>query len=311
MKYRSLGTTGLNVSEVGFGAWAVGGNKYGNSYGPTDDIESRAAIHRAIELGCNFFDTADVYGLGHSEELLGEVLAECGEEVIVATKVGSNFYQPHTAMDFSAAYLQFAVEQSLTRLRREYIDICQLHNPPLELIEQGEVFQVMESLREQGKIRFYGVAVSTLEEGLAVVKNGRSQIVQVVYNIFNQSAVAELFPRTGQAGIGIIAREPLFSGFLTGKFSPSSTFPPGDIRYNWPRQYVAALSETVKTLSFLEIPGKRTMAQAAIRFVLDNDAVSVVIPGAKNIAQVEENMMVSEMDALSAGEISRLAVFRK
>lgn len=311
MKYRPLGTTSLKVSEVGFGAWAVGGNKYGNSYGPTDDVESRAAIHRAIELGCNFFDTADVYGLGHSEELLGEVLSEYQEDMIIATKVGSNFYQPHTAMDFSAAYLQFAVEQSLTRLRRERIDVCQLHNPPLGLIESGEIFRVMEKLRQQGKIRHYGVAVSTLEEALAVVKNRMSQVIQVVYNIFNQSAAVHLFPRAEEAGIGIIAREPLFSGFLTGKYSPNSTFAPGDIRYNWPRQYVASLSETVRTLSFLEKPGERTMTQAAIRFVLDDDAVSVVIPGAKTIAQVEENIAVSEMSPLAAGEISRLAVFRK
>ena len=226
MKYRVLGNTGIKVSEVGFGAWAVGGNRYGNSYGPTDDMESRAAIRRAVELGCNFFDTADLYGLGHSEELLGEVLSGFGDEVIIATKLGSNFYQSHTAMDFSAGYLQFAVEQSLTRLRRECIDLCQLHNPPLDLIEWGEIFQVMEKLRLQGKIRSYGVAVSTLEEGLTVVKNGMSQMLQVVYNIFNQAAAMELFPKALGAGIGIIAREPLFSGFLTGKYRASSTFPP-------------------------------------------------------------------------------------
>src|SRR5216683_4895178 len=121
MKYRVLGKTGLKVSEVGFGAWAIGGNAHGNSYGPTDDKQSQAAIRSALELGCNFFDTADVYGLGHSEELLGEVLSGFGDDVIIATKVGSNFYQPHTAVDFSAGYLQFAVEQSLTRLRRECI----------------------------------------------------------------------------------------------------------------------------------------------------------------------------------------------
>lgn len=311
MKYRVLGCTGLRVSEVGFGAWAVGGNRYGNSYGPTDDVESRAAVRRALELGCNFFDTADVYGFGHSEEILGEALSGHGEEVIVATKVGGNFYQGYTAMDFSADYLQFAVEQSLKRLRRDCIDLCQLHNPPLELIEWGEIFQVMDKIREQGKIRFYGVSIFTEEEGLAALKNGKAHAIQAVYNIFNQEAAEALFPKATQNRVGILAREPLFSGFLAGKYSARSTFPPGDIRYNWPRQYIAALSETVKTLSFLEKPGERTMAQAAIRFVLDNDAVSVAIPGAKTAAQVEQNLVVSDLPPLTTDEMAKLAMFRR
>ena len=152
---RTLGRTGLSVGEIGFGAWAIGGNEFGNSYGPTDDAESMRAIRRALELGCNFFDTADVYGHGHSESLLGEALQDVRETVIIATKVGADFYKPDLRLDFTPGYLRFAVQRSLERLRTDRIDLLQLHNPPMTLISATGTWEPLEEMKREGLIRFY------------------------------------------------------------------------------------------------------------------------------------------------------------
>lgn len=300
MNYRILGRTGLRVGEVGFGAWAIGGN----SYGPTNDDESRAAVRRALEMGCNFFDTADVYGFGRSEEILGEVLQ--GQDVIIATKVGGNFYRGSTVMDFSPGYIDFALEQSLRRLRRDYIDLYQLHNPPLALIRRGEVFDALERLKAQGKIRFYGVSVFTAQEGIAAIETGRSDTLQVAYNIFTQEPSLKLFPLARERNIGIIAREPLANGLLTGKYQADSRFPSSDIRHLWPRDYLEMRVKATAALRFLAVAGQRTLAQAAIRYVLDNDAVAVTIPGAKTAAQVEENVKATTLPPLTPEEMGRI-----
>ena len=314
-----LGRTGLAVSPIGFGAWAIGGNRFGNSYGATDDAESRRAVRRANELGCNFFDTADVYGHGHSEEILGETLEGIRKDVIVATKVGGNFYnrdvnplilgrlanvldRPLTQVapdaplpvthdaNFSPAYIRFAVERSLSRLRTDYVDLLQLHNPALGLTANPETYRVLEDLKHEGKIRFYGVSVHTPEEGLAAVEVTRPDAVQIVYNLVRREAEDRFFPAARAANIGVIAREPLANGLLAGKYGPDSTWEKGDIRARMPRPYVTqivALGERVQ-----ELAGQAgvTPAQLALRFVLDNEAVSVVIVGMKTVAQVEENL---------------------
>lgn len=306
MKYRVLGRTGLKVSEVGLGAWAIGGNAYGNSYGPTDDEESKKALLKAVGLGCNFIDTADVYGYGHSEELLGETLKGVGEEIFIATKVGGNFYSGSTVMDFSTKYIRYAVDQSLLRLKRDYIDLYQLHNPTLEMIIDGEVFNVMDDLKQEGKIRFYGVSIFKPEEGIAAIKTDKPDALQVVYNIFSQAPAGELFPMAKEHDIAIIAREPLGNGFLSGKYKEDSTFVTGDIRANFPPQYRSALVKYTNALRFLEREGRRTMAQAALGFVLGNDAVSVVIPGAKTEEQVEDNLRASDEEPLTSEELEKI-----
>jgi aryl-alcohol dehydrogenase-like predicted oxidoreductase len=323
VKRRVLGRTGLAVSPIGFGAWAIGGNAVGNSYGPTDDAESRRAVRRAYELGCNFFDTADVYGHGHSEALLGEALRGIRQDVIVATKVGGNFYnrdvnqlllnriaealgQPldrvppdaplpvtHDA-NFSPSYIRFAVEQSLRRLATDYIDMLQLHNPALGLIADPETYQVLEALKEAGKIRFYGVSVHPPEEGIAAVEVARPDTVQIVYNIVRREAEDHFFAVARAAHVGVIAREPLANGFLAGKYRSDSVWEKGDIRSRMPRPYVAqvvALGERVKELAR---EAGVTAAQLALRFVLDNEAVSVVIVGMKTVAQVEDNLSLEQ-----------------
>jgi aryl-alcohol dehydrogenase-like predicted oxidoreductase len=187
MKQNPLGATGLMVSEIGFGAFAIGGNSSNNSYGPTDDATSVAAIHTALELGCNFFDTADVYGYGHSEEVLGLALRQVGatNRVVVASKVGGNFTTGRTLMDFSRAYIVSAVESSLRRLGRDYLDLYQLHNPPVDVIESGEVFEALDDLKAAGKIRHGGVSVHTVAEGQSCLASGKAAALQLPYNLFS------------------------------------------------------------------------------------------------------------------------------
>ncbi|MBI4234060.1 MAG: aldo/keto reductase [Chloroflexi bacterium] len=305
MNYRLLGRTGLKVSEVGFGAWAIGGNAHGNSYGPTDDATSERALLRALELGCTFFDTADVYGYGHSEELLGRVLGN-RQDVVVATKVGGNFSRGYTVMDFSPQHIRNACEQSLKRLCRDVIDLYQLHNPPYDLVRSGHTFAVLEELKREGKIRFYGVSIHTPEEGIAALRTGKPDTFQVVYNVLRQEAAWELFPLAQERNVGIIAREPLHNGFLTGKDQQDAAYVPGDIRHSWPRVYVRQLVQIAVSLRFLALPGQRSLAQAAIRFALDNPAVSVVIPGAKTPEQAQENLGASDIPPLSPRELAQL-----
>src|SRR5229473_8067175 len=287
---RTLGRTRLSVSEIGFGAWAIGGNAFGNSYGTTDDAESTRAIRRAFELGCNFFDTADVYGHGHSEMVLGTALHDVRDQVFIATKVGGNFYDGDVHTDFTPGYLRFAVERSLERLRTDHIDLLQLHNPPINLIPAMGTYEPLEEMKREGLIRFYGVSVHPPEEGVAAVQATMPDTVQIVYNLARREAEDEFFPAARAAGIGVIAREPLANGFLAGKYRPDSVWEKGDIRARMPRQYVqqvAALGQRVRELAD---KAGTSAARLALKFVLDNQAVSTVIVGMKTVPQVEENL---------------------
>ena len=319
MNRRILGRTGLAVSEIGFGGWAIGGNQYGNSYGPTDDATTTRAVRHAYELGCNFFDTADVYGHGHSEALLGAALADVRDQVIVATKVGGNFYNrnvhpllkerisqalgrpidqlPDDAAlpfthdtSFAPEYVRFAVHQSLGRLRTDYIDLLQLHNPPPAQISDLSTYTVLEDLKREGLIRYYGVSVHPPEEGIAAVQATMPDTVQIGYNLARREPEAEFFPAARAAQVGVIAREPLANGFLAGRYGPDSTWEKGDIRARMPRPYIAQLTALGQRVRALAEKSGATAAQLALRFVLDNDAVSVVIVGMKTVEQVDENL---------------------
>src|SRR5258708_14878986 len=224
MKPRKLGSTLLEVSEVGFGAWGIGGNQFGNSYGPADDDESLRAITTAVDLGCTFFDTADVYGHGHSEELLGRALKGRRKEVVLATKGGSDFYHDPPRLNFTESHLIFAVEQSLKRLGTDYIDLYQLHNPPFSVIEGGRVFEPLEKLKAQGKIRYYGISIHDPQEGLLAIKVGRPSAIQVVYNYLRRDAAEELFPRAIAEGVAIVARSPLANVFCARHDTKDSVF---------------------------------------------------------------------------------------
>jgi aryl-alcohol dehydrogenase-like predicted oxidoreductase len=302
VRYRRLGRTDIQVSEVGFGAWAIGGNKHGHSYGPTDNAESTRAIARALELGCTFFDTADIYGHGLSEKLLGQALQTRRHECVIATKVGNDFYHGPFRQNFDPDYIRFALDKSLTRLRTDYIDLYQLHNPPLMMLQRGEHYAVLDELKQAGKIRFYGVSVHDAYEGSMAIHTGKPDVIQVVYNLLRVDAREELLPLAQEEDIGLIVREPLASGMLTGKYTAEVMFPEGDIRATWPREYFLMQVQLAEKLRFLVTAGQRTLAQAALRFVLDETAVSVVIPGIKTVVQAEENLASSDLLPLSEAD---------
>ncbi len=300
MKYRMLGTTDLQVSELGFGAWGIGGNRYGNSYGPTADDVSMAALRSAIDAGCTFIDTADVYGRGHSEELVGRFLREGDGRhgLVVATKAGTNFDGTEAHVDFSESHLLRAAEESLRRLGRDYLDLYQLHNPPVEVMRRGAAFAAMESLKKAGKIRYYGVSVHTVSEGLCALETGKPATIQVAHNLLSLSISANpiygLFEKAARSGVGIIAREPLASGFLTGKHQADTRYGPGDVRGELPvatRQATVALVESLRFLATVEI----SLAQAALRFVMDEEHVSTTIVGVKTPEQAQENFRAAEL----------------
>ncbi|TMI52550.1 aldo/keto reductase [Candidatus Bathyarchaeota archaeon] len=309
MRYRILGKTSLKVSEVGFGGWQIGGNAHGNSYGPTEDKQSLAAIGRALELGCNFFDTADVYGHGHSEELLGRALREHRSEVIIATKVGGDFYHGAPRMNFNSDYLEFALGKSCERLGSDYIDLLQLHNPPIQLVKDGRVFKTLEKLKAIGKIRHYGISIHDPQEGLLAMRDRELGAIQVAFNLLRQEAKNQLFREATRNNVGIIAREPLANGFLAGKLKAESAFLQGDIRHNFPSDYISQLTLAADKLRFLE-SNTRTLAQATIRFVLDHKDVSTVIPGMKTREQVEEDLVSSESPPLTGEELLRIKFLR-
>lgn len=290
MNRRVLGRTGLAVSEVGFGGWAIGGNAFGNSYGPTDDAESKRAIRRAYDLGCNFFDTADVYGHGHSEALLGEALEDVRDRVVLATKVGGNFYNRDIHTDFTPGYVRFAVERSLERLRTTWIDLLQLHNPPINLISSMDTYAVLEDLKREGLIRSYGVSVHPPEEGLAAVNATMPDTVQIVYNLARREAEDAFLAAARAANVGVIAREPLANGFLAGRYDADSTWPAGDIRARMPRPYVAQLAALGQRVRELAEKSGLSAAQLALKFVLDRPEIACAIPGMKTVQQVDENL---------------------
>ena len=309
MNYRELGRTGWKVSEVSFGAWAIG-----SAWGATDDRESIAALHRAIDLGVNFIDTADVYGDGHSERLIAQVLKARSETVRVATKAGRRL-NPHVADGYTAENLARFVERSLQNLDTDALDLVQLHCPPTEVYYRPEVFGALDDLVQAGKIRHYGVSVEKVEEALKAIEYPNVKTVQIIFNMFRHRP-AELFFREAQARqVGILARVPLASGLLTGKMTRETVFSASDHRqYN--RQggsfdrgetfsgvdYERGL-EAVEALRRL-VPDGATLAQLALRWILMFDAVSCVIPGAKRPAQVQDNVGAADLPALSEKDMA-------
>lgn len=295
MRHRALGSTGIDVSEIGFGAWAIGGATSAGGvpvgWGRTQDDESMAAIRRAVELGITFFDTADIYGHGRSESLLGIVLSRRRKDVVIATKVGvSRSSAEDHIKDFSKKHIYLAVDASLRRLRTDYIDVYQLHNPTIADLEREEIQDAMATLQNLGKIRVWGVSVTTPSEGIEIIRRGWGYTLQVLYNILNQSPERELLPLAKERGYGIIARVPLASGLLTGKYRADSSFPSSDIRQNFltPRRLVEAIARVDEARSIVS-GTTRSLTEAAIRFPLAHAAVSTVIPGAKSAHQVELN----------------------
>ncbi len=314
MHYRTLGRTGMDVSTVSFGAWAIGG-----SWGDVDDSESLAALHKAVDMGCNLIDTADVYGDGRSERLIAQLKAQRpGETIYVATKAGRRL-DPHTAAGYTYENLLAFVDRSRKNLDMDTLDLVQLHCPPTEVYYQPQVFDALDRLQAEGKIRNYGVSVEKVEEALKAIEYPNVKTVQIIFNIFRRRP-AELFFREAQAKqVGILARVPLASGLLTGKISRDTTFAADDHR-NFNRfgesfdvgetfsgvDFEAAL-QAVDGIRPLLPPGM-SLAQFALRWCLMFDAVTCVIPGAKRPEQVEENSRAADLPAIDQSAMQALHV---
>ncbi|MBV9494448.1 MAG: aldo/keto reductase [Acidobacteria bacterium] len=300
MLLRELGTTGIKVSEIGFGAWAIGGAVEASGvplgWGRTNDDESLAAIRRARDLGVNFFDTSDSYGFGRSESLLGIVLSRKRHEAVIATKVGVvRGTTGALGKDFSKEHIFHAVDASLRRLRTDYIDVYQLHSPSLDELRREDAQEAMDRLQELGKIRYWGVSINTPDEGLEIIRRGWGYMLQVNYNILNQAPEKELFPLAKQRGYGIVARVPLASGLLTGKFHQDTVFPKDDIRQNFftPKRLEEAIERVDEAKSIIG-GTTRSLAEGALRFVLAQEVVATTIPGARSVRQVELNAAAAE-----------------
>jgi aryl-alcohol dehydrogenase-like predicted oxidoreductase len=304
MKYRELGRTGWKVSEISFGSWAIGG-----AWGKVDDKESITALHRSLDLGVNFFDTADVYGDGHSERLLGQLHKERPEEFHIATKAGRRLH-PHIANGYNRQNLTAFVELSLKNLGMETLDLLQLHCPPSEVYYMPEVFGILDDLVAVGKLSHYGVSVEKVEEAIKAIEYPRVQSVQIIFNIFRQRPAELFFKQARRRQVGVLARVPLASGLLTGKLSPESKFPIDDHRtFNRHGEsfdrgetfsgldYEVGL-QAVEALRSLVPPGQ-TMAQMALRWILMFPTITCAIPGAKRSQQVEENIQAASLPPLT------------
>lgn len=296
MQYRKFGRTDLTVSEIGFGAWAIGGNaKVGETpigWGSVDDEISKKAIHTALDKGINFFDTADFYGLGHSEKILGDELFS-QKEVIIATKVGHRNIEEKIVLDYSKKYILQACEESLKRLKREAIDYYQLHSARLQQLEQGDCIEAMELLKQQGKIRYWGLSLNTFypdAEADHLMARNTGDGFQLVFNLINQRAL-HVMRKAHQKGYGIIARMPLQFGLLTGKFSSQTHFAADDhrsFRLTAPimQSTLRVLEEKVWPVSEKE---QMTKTQLALSFILSFNEISTVIPGIRTPQHVVQN----------------------
>ena len=300
MHYRPLGRTGWQVSDISFGAWAIG-----SAWGRVSDKDSLAALNKAIDCGVNFIDTADVYGDGRSERLIAQLKKQRKEQIIVATKAGRRLPK-QTEAGYSRENLTMWIEDSLRNLATDSLDLLQLHCPPTSLYEHSEVFGILDDLVKAGKIRYYGVSVEKVEEALRAIQHRNVQTVQIIFNCFRQRPADTFFAEAKRRQVGILARVPLASGLLTGKFSLNSTFPVDDHR-NFNRHGEAFdVGETFSGVDYqtgLEgveelrqlVPHGISMSQFALRWILMFDAVTCAIPGGKQPEQVADNCHASDL----------------
>lgn len=304
MQYRELGRTGWKISTISFGAWAIGG-----TWGKVEDADSLAALHRAVELGVNFFDSADVYGDGRSERLLAQLRRERHEDFYIATKAGRRL-NPHVAEGYNRTNLTAFVERSLKNLDTEALDLLQLHCPPTQVYYMPEVFGVLDDLVQAGKLRYYGVSVEKVEEALKAIEYPNIQSVQIIFNMFRHRPTELLFEQTKKRKVGILARVPMASGLLTGKLSVDARFSTDDHRAfnrhgeSFDRgETFSGVDYDIGLQSVEELksicPDGMSMVQFALRWILMFDAVTCAIPGAKRPSQAEENISAADLAPLS------------
>jgi aryl-alcohol dehydrogenase-like predicted oxidoreductase len=313
MKKRLFGDSGIKVSEVGLGCWQLGGDCWGN----INDQTAYEILSTAVDNGINFFDTANVYGNGRSELLIGNFLKDCSEEIFVATKLGRGQMWPDK---YNEKDIRLAIENSLERLGVEYLDLIQLHCIPTNILRQGYIFNWLNKLKSEGKIKQFGASVESVEEALICLEQENLSSLQIIFNIFRQKSISTLFPKVEKKNVAIIVRLPLASGLLTGKMRKNQLFPQNDHRYfNRDGQHFN-VGETFAGLPFeigVEladelihyVPQEMTMSQMALRWILDYDVVSTVIPGVSQPSQVFTNVLASDLSNLSSEMHHKLKTF--
>ena len=312
MQFRKLGKTNFDVSEVSLGAWQIGG-----AWGDVSDASAEQVLHAAIEQGINFIDTADVYGDGRSERFIAKALDKTGANVIVATKVGRRL-SPHVADGYNRENLTAFVERSLKNLKRETLDLVQLHCPPTVVYYRPEVFAVLDDLKQKGKIRHYGVSVEKVEEAIKATEFPGVATVQIIFNIFRQRPKDLFFGLAQERDVGVLVRLPLSSGLLSGKINHETAFAADDHRKFNRHGEQFDRGETFSGVDFdaaLDavdeirrlVPEGVTMANFALRWILDHEAVSCVIPGARNEQQVRQNVAASDLLPLKPQQAKALA----
>ncbi len=311
MQYRDFGRTGWKVSEISFGAWAIGG-----AWGDVADDDALAALNKAIDLGINLIDTADVYGDGRSERLVAQVRKQRSEDFYVVTKAGRRL-DPHVADGYNKENLTRFIERSLTNLETDCLDLVQLHCPPTEVYYRPEVFGALDDLVQAGKIRYYGVSVEKVEEAIKATEYPGVQSVQIIFNMFRHRPASVFFPIAQRRRVGILARVPLASGLLTGKMTRSTAFASDDHRSFNRHGEAFDQGETFSGVDYetgLEavdrlrklVPPDATMAQLALRWILMFDAVSCAIPGAKRPSQVEDNVHAATLPPLGNADMDEI-----
>ena len=306
MKYRKFGSLDWNVSEIGLGCWQIGAD-----WGEVSEDKAKEVLKSSFENGVNFFDTADVYGMGRSEKFVGEFIKSLSERIYVATKAGRQI-NPHVAEGYyNKELMESYVDQSLSNLNVETIDLLQMHCPPTEVYSSDHTFDMLDHLVSKGKIQHYGFSVQTVDEALACIKRPNTKSIQVIFNIFRQKPAEKLFEIAKEKKVAIIVRVPLASGLLTGKFSKDSSFAPDDHRNYNINGDAFDVGETFSGVNFNKaldavedlksiLPTDITLSQLSLRWILMHDAVSVVIPGAKNKDHVNLNTSSSNINEISS-----------
>jgi aryl-alcohol dehydrogenase-like predicted oxidoreductase len=315
VRTRSFGTTDLRCSEIGFGTWALGSNWWGD-VSQDDGVQ---LIHRALELGITFFDTGDVYGKGANEEIVARALAGVPRESVqLSTKFGyvldegrQQHSQGERPQDWSPAHARKSLEASLRRLATDYVDLYQLHNPRMDGIERDDLFAELERLRDEGKLRHYGVALGPAigwrEEGMRALAKHRITSVQTVYNVLEQDPGRDFLAAAEEKGAAVLARVPTSSGLLEDKYTLETTFPRHDHRSHRPREWLVEGLQKVERLRFLCDEHGITMAQAALRFVLAQPAIACVLPTVSNAEDLEEWAGASDAPDLTSEDLERIS----
>jgi aryl-alcohol dehydrogenase-like predicted oxidoreductase len=312
MQFRKLGKTGMNVSAISIGTWQVGG-KWGSNF---DDANAAAILNKAIDSGINFIDTADVYSDGLSEKAVGRIIKSRSEKIYVATKCGRQI-QPHVNQGYQPAVLRKYVEDSLQRLQLETIDLIQLHCPPTEVYYRPEIFELFDQLKAEGKIQHLGVSVEKVEEALKAIEYNNVCTVQIIFNMFRQRPAELFFSEAKKKDIGIIVRVPLASGLLTGTFSTQTSFESGDHRQFNRNGEAFDKGETFSGIDYTTglaavealkaiFPDQPNLAPIALKWILQFDAVSCIIPGASNNRQVDSNISALQIPELSQEQLARV-----